>query len=757
MSGTSVLADDPEATDAATSDAQGPNAPGTDAQGTDAQGTDARETEPADEVTETAAADAEVPAEPAFDHELAEAVAGEAFAAMFDAEHFREGLAAAGVDAEGMDEAALRALLVERGEELRVSPTPFFDEAHYHERHPDIREVRAWGFRHFLVAGMDEGRQPHPLIDLAFIAADQGVTVPEAIRTWLTGESAPSETVWHGYRRWNDAPRLAQQRAIWRGLARHCPDHDLAERVLTYLPLLVEPRLAGDVGAWSLVVRALNEGAHDVLPSPFVWVPLARGPDHEGPPPLVESLPPDPPRRWSPTVRLDMAFYDVRNPDLAGWSREMALHFLRHGQFEGRIGHPMFDEAWYVARYGLPPGETVHAHYVVSAWRGYAVRSNAACMAPIDHAVIGGVDVDRAIDAIAAAFSGLFRISSSSAVPDGGAGLPPADAAIRGQIEAASRLDPAIRPDRPGRPVMPKPFDVGHAAPLHRMSRMLAGCDVVLMRDHVTIGGADRVAGAMARTLTRNGYRVGVLATARTPDHDRGAARYGDASIVVVEDLIGRGEAPMVIELAYEAATLPDVRAVMAVNSAAALEVFGRFGRQVAAWAPMFVNYFCDDLDEHGNPDGYPARTFLPLVGRIEAVFTDTVHLRDALRARVAPSVALAAKVRTLPTPYAPDHAPEGARLPSRRCPSPGAGRAWRGRDGSTGRSAPTCCRSSRRRCRTPRSTCGARPSSTAPPSTASLTTASPCTAPMRASPRSPPPRPMRSSTPPCGTARRPS
>ena len=588
-----------------------------------------------------------------------EAVAGEAFGALFDAGHFAAGLARAGVDAAGMDEAALRALLLERGARLRVSPSPFFDEEHYLDRHPDIRGAGLWGFEHFLTAGIDEGRQPHPLVDVAFIAADRGVGLAEALRTWLAHESAPNEIVWHAYARWQEAPRLRQQRAIWRGLARHCAgDRGLAARVLTYLPLLVEPRLASGTAAWSLVERALGEGAYDVLPSPFLRVPLARRPDAgSGPAPLLERLPADPDRRWSPTPWLDMGFYEVRNADLGVWTRELLLHFLRHGQFEGRESHPMFDPAWYREQYGLGRGEPIHPHYVASALRGYPVRSNAACMAPVDYAIMAGVDVETAIDGIATAFSTLFAISAPLA--DAGR-LSADDVAVGEQIAAAAALDPAIRPNRPTRVLMPKPLDIGHAAPLERISRMLTGCEIVLFRDHISLGGADRVAGLMARALIGNGYTVGVVATARTPDHDIGAARYGSATIVVMEDLLHRRDELLEGELAYEIATLPDTRAAIAVNSAVALETFGRFGRQIAAWAPMFVTYFCDDLDEHGNPDGYPARSFLSLAGRLAGVFTDTIHLRDELRARVAPSVALAASVRALPTPHPGRTAPEG-------------------------------------------------------------------------------------------------
>ena len=608
------------------------------------------------EATGGPVADASVPEVDPLAAAFAEALAGETFAALFDAQHFRAGLAEKGVEADGLDDAALHALLVERGDELRVSPSPFFDERHYLDRHPDIREGGMWGFLHFLVAGIDEGRQPHPLVDVEFIAADQGVPMDEALRTWLARASAPNAAVWHGYRRWSYAPTLAQQRAIWRGLARRCPEDGLAMRVLCYLPLLVDPQLAGDVGAWSIVADALDAKAYDTLPSPFLRAPLARRAGDEATPlPLLERLPADAGRRWSPTPWLDMAFYDARNPDLAQVEGPLLLHFLRHGQFEGRVGHPMFNHAWYAAHYGIEPDRSIHVHYVVSAWRGYAMRSNATCMAPIDYAVMAGVDIDRAIDDIVANYADLFAISSPSAARavSGGSAC-----AVARQIAAAAALDPAIRPDVPTRELLPKPLDIGHAAPLQRMSRMLKGCEVVLLRDHVTIGGADRVAGLMARALAAAGYTVGVVASARTPDHDRGAARYGDASIVVIEDLLGYNDEVLAHELVYEAATLPDTRATIAVNSAAALDVFTRFGRQVSAWAPMFVTYFCDDLDAHGNPDGYPARTFLSLVGRASGVFTDTTHLRDVLRARVAPSVELAARVRALPTPYEPDGPP---------------------------------------------------------------------------------------------------
>ena len=76
-----------------------------------------------------------------------------------------------------------------------------------------------------------------------------------------------------------------------------------------------------------------------------------------------------------PHPLIDPDWYLARYPDLAGYGADVTLHFLRHGDAEGRAPSPDFDAAFY-ARCYLPLGQGhPFRHYVTEgASRGFLAR-----------------------------------------------------------------------------------------------------------------------------------------------------------------------------------------------------------------------------------------------------------------------------------------------------------------------------------------------------------------------------------------------
>lgn len=72
----------------------------------------------------------------------------------------------------------------ESGHETRLSW--LFDPRFYLDANPDVKEAGEHPYLHFLVQGISEGRSPHPLVDLGFLAS--GLARPEA--PWTVEELA---------------------------------------------------------------------------------------------------------------------------------------------------------------------------------------------------------------------------------------------------------------------------------------------------------------------------------------------------------------------------------------------------------------------------------------------------------------------------------------------------------------------------------------------------------------------------------------
>jgi glycosyltransferase involved in cell wall biosynthesis len=85
---------------------------------------------------------------------------------LFDARFYQRALEARGLSPEGREPIAH---YVSEGEAAGVPPSLLFDPAFYAERNPDVAKAGIGLLRHYVEHGAAEGRDPHPLVDLALI------------------------------------------------------------------------------------------------------------------------------------------------------------------------------------------------------------------------------------------------------------------------------------------------------------------------------------------------------------------------------------------------------------------------------------------------------------------------------------------------------------------------------------------------------------------------------------------------------------
>ena len=108
------------------------------------------------------------------------------------------------------------------------------------------------------------------------------------------------------------------------------------------------------------------------------------------------------PEPWASAGRwFDRDWYLLRNPDVARTGIEPLAHYLRYGEAEGRPPCAWFDPPWYRLAYGIPPGASPLAHFLVHRTGGEFLPCAALYSVPLTAPWRDGPDpFDRYLDAV---------------------------------------------------------------------------------------------------------------------------------------------------------------------------------------------------------------------------------------------------------------------------------------------------------------------------------------------------------------------
>ena len=203
----------------------------------------------------------------------------------------RSGLWTFGLDKGlGREGGATRGVIayVRAGPDSNAHPKALFDQTWYIEKNPDLAGT-AWApLAHYLVAGDKEGRDPHPLFDLADYRSRHAVKIA------ASGLTALQHFVFTGARE---------------GFDPH-PLFDLRH----YVGQAEEVARSGE----NPLAHYLREG----------WR-----------------------LGYEPHPLFSGAWYLQQNPDVAERGVPPLLHYVTSGAGEGRPPHPLFDTGWYADRY----------------------------------------------------------------------------------------------------------------------------------------------------------------------------------------------------------------------------------------------------------------------------------------------------------------------------------------------------------------------------------------------------------------------
>ena len=321
-------------------------------------------------------------------------------------------------------------------------------------------------------------------------------------------------------------------------------------------------------------------------------------------------------QRISPTPLFAESEYLLLNQDLNGYPNWVFEHWLGHGLAEGRL----FDRNFRIARNRKWSPEVSQDLPSLSFVR-FASRK--------DKLVNELLDIRR------------FRKSVEFAQ----------------LVEAASNIDPNI-PELPTDTLsLLPPFHDEEYAGFRSLLEEIGNAkfDAVVLMPFCKMGGADFVAGVLAKSLVRLGKRTVVLRTDadswERPDWFPDECKSFDLSTE-----LGKMPEHLRIRALYEVIRFLEVKFVFNVNSRLAFDMISGFGQRLALLANIYCYYFCADRTETGKEVGYPIWYFASILPNLSGAMLDTAYLANVLSERHSLSSAQKAKLKVMYTPVMGAH-----------------------------------------------------------------------------------------------------
>ncbi len=304
---------------------------------------------------------------------------------LFEPGVYAAAAAAADLPARAIDEPALLHW-IRYGRAARIVPNPYFDEAFYLARYPEVQEAGYFGFEHFLLHGAFEERRPNAWFEPGFYQthpAAQASRLPGFYHYLLQGRAlglAPSQGLVRVRLTVRELAQLTElqpviQKAVER--LRLSLEQDLIDILIEMFVsdhTIRVSRLDGRTLPVEALAHFLQTGLWaDVSPSPLFDVAWyrARVAEQKDIPPIgdmpaiVHFLEHGRWRRIMPTPRLSNAFYQAMYPEFdPNWLISFD-HFSRYGVREGRRPTPWFDMHWALSHLERKPELPVYLHLLV--------------------------------------------------------------------------------------------------------------------------------------------------------------------------------------------------------------------------------------------------------------------------------------------------------------------------------------------------------------------------------------------------------
>lgn len=509
---------------------------------------------------------------------------------------------------------------LKEGRRLHIVPTLFFDENFYLQLQSDIKDRGSFGFEHFLLYGMAEGRAPTKWFRqdeyAHYVDNTESVDYSHFLHFGLEAGILPSDDVRFLMHAVGSDDSFTLE--IYKNLLvfDQTSDFELSLEDWRQLAVLFMPQWhttrasLSTLHIFSDYVRA--DLKYAISPGPLFNADIYRSRALAAGLPL-SGLAENPVLHWLrygagarvvPTDRFDEDFYLANNEDIAASDDWSFIHFALHGVYEGRPGTRPKKRFTQADSKFLPKFERFggqHYQWFRHDFPGRELMADGAAPERLHRRLQTVLDSDKLKEIFAQAQA--------------------IDPAV-GEIESVSSYLLLPYYDR---------LAVSHRELRSRLPHNRY--DSVICVPWIRLGGADLVAGLLARALLRVKPTEKILIIRTDQPHfERADWLPQEADIVHASDIFAELELPYAQHLLKVMLRGVEAKRVFNVNSRLCWTLFRDHG---AFMANRFHNYaylFCWDHTPSGVRAGYPTEFFVKTIEHLSGCMTDTLYLCDQLK-----------------------------------------------------------------------------------------------------------------------------
>lgn len=362
--------------------------------------------------------------------------------------------------------------------------------------------------------------------------------------------------------------------------------------------------------------------------------------------------------RLKPNSIFDTHFYHVQNPDVEQAGQTALLHYIKHGEAEGRWPHPLFSpdfvasqlkkskqgalSRYLKSRPGLlSPHPEFDSEYVLEQL-GSLVDENVSLLEAL---ISSQFDLSPSRTFDSATYRLMYpdikdlqpfyhfvrwgRAEGRVAVPVKGS-----VASCVTQIEEAALLDPDIVPPHTNIHLLTRIDPLAVAPGALRLYQALrdrmegASPDCIFFVPSLAVGGAERVAVNLATAISRLNPAA-VIAFVQTEADCKDALSWGAADakfhVISVADEISGLPRNVSSQIIANFIQTIDCHDIIIANSASAWDMIEQYGKALSSIVDIHVFAFCYDFDAYGRRAGYAWTHLSHCINEITTVVSDNL------------------------------------------------------------------------------------------------------------------------------------
>lgn len=537
-------------------------------------------------------------------------------------------------------------------EEYVKTGTPFtslFDKAFYVESYPDISGLNNV-FEHYLLYGDEEGRLPSPFFesyyysrsgdDMGFKGLFSFNKNPSPV--YLDAVSQFCERYYFRTDREFILEKLLKLTKILNGYFDKSGQFSLFIKMINidYMVCL-SPSLGKD--PVEVIENWVRGGCSEEF-SPYFLEKNSSGSSNYLKR-YVSWYKNDLPKRISPSCMFDEGFYKEKHLDLQGYPDWLFIHFIRHGQFENRQAHRLFDTGWIGYHYDTQGYSAIDYYYKCEHLK------TSIKPAPAIMAINKGID-DIDSRYLLAGITSVIKGCNDGKIFDFSEGSE-----LSRVINEASKIDPLIQPNIPERMFTLMPFSSDVYAEIRRFAKLVGKKHTLIFRDGINFGGADVVLKHTYKSAKLQNDSVAIVSTGEVDWSVVEAHGINPNDVIDLSYVVGFSELSLSAHYVYDLIIGSGCQQIYNVNCGAMWQATEDFGKTITLKSKINAFMFCDDRDEFGNVAGYPAKYFISSARYVDSLFVDSHALKETLISRSCGSQVLERKIKVLATPLEDDMA----------------------------------------------------------------------------------------------------